>query len=194
MQCNQEGRRNLVAETFNVHLEPGGQALRVNADENVLAAALAAGIPLPHSCRAGRCASCKARLLSGEIAYPGDVLPPGIVASEAARGEVLLCQARPRSDLRVATRATPGAATAVDGVVVGNAVAISTGGHRLTLTLLGSPMAGLRPGRFIDVETASGERERVPVVAMNGANVDVEILELAPQSLVRARGPFDAPR
>ena len=48
------------------------------AGENVLAAALAAGIPLPHSCRAGRCATCKARVLSGEIAYPDDKLPPAI--------------------------------------------------------------------------------------------------------------------
>ena len=79
----------------------------MSAGENVLAAALAAGIPLPHSCRAGRCATCKARLLSGEIAYPDDKLPPGIVASEAARGEVLLCQARPRSDLSIESRRVP---------------------------------------------------------------------------------------
>jgi ferredoxin len=165
----------------------------VAAGENILGAALAAGLPQPHSCRAGRCASCKAKLLSGEIAYPGDVLPPGIVASEAARGEVLLCQARPRSDLRIATRAA-GTSTAVSGILVGNAVPISTGGQRVALTLLGTPMPGLRPGRFIDVEDAHGQRERVPVVAVNGASVDVEVLELAPPSLVRARGPFDSPR
>jgi hypothetical protein len=159
-----------------------------------LAAALAAGIPLPHSCRAGRCASCKAKLLAGEIAYPDGVLPPGIVAAEAARGEVLLCQARPRTDLRIATRPVGGTTAAVSGIFVGNSVPISTGGRRITLTLLGAPMAGLQPGRFIDVETADGERERVPVVSVSGQLVDVEVLELAPHSLVRARGPFDSPR
>lgn len=164
----------------------------MSARENVLAVALAAGLPLPHSCRGGRCASCKAKLLEGEISYPGDVLPPGIVAAEAARGEVLLCQARPRSNLRIATRVL--LAQPVTGIVVEHAVALSAGGQRVTLKFLGAAMAGLRPGRFIDVETASGERERVPVVATTESTADVEVLELSAQSLVRVRGPFDTPR
>jgi len=166
----------------------------VAAGENILAAALAAGLPLPHSCRAGRCASCKAKLITGEIVYPGDSLPPGIVASEAARGEVLLCQARPRSDLRIATRSAPGAPSPVSGVLVERATPLSTGGQRVTLKFLGTPVPGLRPGQFIDVEMADGTRERVPVVAVSEQGADVEVLELAPQALVRARGPFDAPR
>jgi len=166
----------------------------VAADENVLGAALSAGIPLPHSCRAGRCASCKAKLLDGEIAYPGGVLPPGIVASEAARGEVLLCQARPRSDLRVATRAQPATPAHTWGVVAGEASLLGAGGQRVTLRFLGSPSPGIRPGRFIDVETADGGRERVPVVAVTNTGADVELLELVPADLVRARGPFDTPR
>jgi CDP-4-dehydro-6-deoxyglucose reductase len=165
----------------------------VSAGENVLAAALAAGIPLPHSCRAGRCATCKARLLSGEIAYPDDELPPGIVASEAARGEVLLCQARPRSDLRVQARQPGGTQPAV-GVEVEATAPLSTGGHRVTLRYLGMAFLRLRPGQFIDVENSAGERERVPVVAVGEGGMDVEVLELEPQSLVRARGPFDSLR
>jgi ferredoxin len=166
--------------------------LRVAAGENVLAAALSAGIPLPHSCRAGRCASCKARLVSGRIAYPDDQLPPGIVAAEAARGEVLLCQAQPRSDLEIAARSA-GASHTASGVVVEQVAPISTGGQRVTLRFLGTAPA-TRPGQFIDVETAAGDRERVPVVAASGERADVEVLELAADALVRARGPFDAPR
>lgn len=162
------------------------------AGENVLAAALAAGIPLPHSCRAGRCASCKARLVAGRIAYPDDKLPPGIVAAEAARGEVLLCQAQPRSDLEIAARTTD-APRSASGVLVEGVAPISTGGQRVTLRFLGPPPT-TRPGQFIDVETAAGDRERVPVVAVNGERADVELLELAADALVRARGPFDAPR
>jgi len=165
----------------------------VGADENVLAAALAAGLPLPHSCRAGRCASCKAKLLAGEIEYPGGSLPPGIVKAEAARGEVLLCQARPRSDLQIATRSSPGVQPA-SGIFTQRTSALATGGQRVTVKFLGAPLAGLRPGRFIDVEAASGERERVPVVAVAEDTADVELLELDAYSLVRARGPFDSPR
>jgi CDP-4-dehydro-6-deoxyglucose reductase len=176
-----------------VNLEPGGHELLVSAGENVLAAALAAGIPLPHSCRAGRCASCKARLVSGEIAYPHDKLPPGIVAAEAARGEVLLCQAGPRSDLRIEIRAA-GAARGASGIAVEEVAPLAIGGRRLRLRLLGESPLRARPGQFVDVETPAGDRERVAVVAVQGVFLDVEVHELDPATLVRARGPFDAPR
>ena len=179
--------------SFVVRIEPGGHELHVGAAENILTVALAAGLPLPHSCRGGRCASCKATLMSGQISYPGGQLPPGIVAAEAARGEVLLCQAQPRSDLRIATR-TAQLEQPVSGIVVERAAALSTGGQRITLKFLGALLPGLRPGRFVDVETAGGERERVPVVAVTENSADVEVLELEPQSLVRARGPFNSPR
>jgi len=165
----------------------------VSAGENVLAAALAAGIRLPYSCRAGRCATCKARLLSGEIAYPDDQLPPGIVASEAARGDVLLCQARPRSDLRLQSRQFNVVQPTV-GIEVERAAPLSTGGLRVTLRFLGTALPTLRPGQYLDVENAAGERERVPVVAVTERGADVEVLELEARSLVRARGPFDSLR
>lgn len=69
----------------------------------MLEAALAAGLNLPHSCKSGHCASCRARLLSGEIRYPNG-RPLGITAAEERQGEVLLCQARPVTDLRVEAR------------------------------------------------------------------------------------------
>jgi ferredoxin len=177
-----------------VHIDPAGRDLRVSAAENILGAALAAGLPLPHSCRAGRCASCKARILSGEVAYPDDRLPPGIVASEAARGEVLLCQAQPRSNLRIETRSATRTLNPACGVVVQRVEPLSLGGVRVTLQMLGATPLGVRPSKFVDVETAAGEHERVPVVAANGGIIDVEILELPPEHIVRARGPFDAPR
>ena len=165
----------------------------MSAGENVLAAALAAGIRLPYSCRAGRCATCKARLLSGEIAYPDDQLPPGIVASEAARGDVLLCQARPRSDLRLQSRQFNAVQPTV-GIEVERAAPLSTGGLRVTLRFLGTALPTLRPGQYLDVENAAGDRERVPVVAVTERGADVEVLELEARSLVRAHGPFDSLR
>ena len=70
--------------------------------ENVLTAALAAGIPLPYSCRAGRCASCKAKLLSGTIDYP-DGLTGGLRRSTDALRAVL---ERTRGDVTTTIVAT----------------------------------------------------------------------------------------
>lgn len=90
--------------TFSVRLEPLGRTIAADATRPVLEAALAAGINLPHSCKAGQCSSCRAELRSGEIAYPDGRRPPGLGAAEAAAGRVLLCQARARSDLVLVTR------------------------------------------------------------------------------------------
>ena len=90
-------------QEHSVRIEPHGRTLRVAGAEPVLQAALAAGLNLPHSCKSGHCGSCRARLIAGEIHYP-DGRPLGIAAEEAARGLILLCQARPRSDLTVEAR------------------------------------------------------------------------------------------
>jgi len=90
-------------DEHSVRIEPHGRTLKVAPGEPVLQAALAAGLNLPHSCKSGHCSSCRARLLAGEIYYPNG-RPPGITAEEAGSGQLLLCQARPRSDLVVEAR------------------------------------------------------------------------------------------
>jgi CDP-4-dehydro-6-deoxyglucose reductase len=99
----------MIATEYSVRIEPHGRTLRVGADRPVLEAALAAGLNLPHSCRSGHCASCRARLVSGEIHYPNG-RTAGLTAQEAQEGYILLCQARPRSDLRVEARLIANAA------------------------------------------------------------------------------------
>lgn len=173
------------------------------AGENVLAVALAAGIPLPHSCRQGRCASCRARLLSGEIAYPGGALPPGLSAGEAAAGAVLLCQASPRSPLHIETRLIRSAAQKTTGVILA-IEPLAFDALRLRLRLGGSLAA--RPGQFVDALNAAGAASRLPLIAQRGDEIELEAASdgsafrdwLAGESRVGSvltlRGPFDAPR
>lgn len=74
----------------------GAEATFDMADDGatVLAAAREAGVDLPSSCEAGVCASCRARLLAGEVELMSDfALDP----DERAAGYVLACQALPRS-------------------------------------------------------------------------------------------------
>jgi ferredoxin len=64
----------------------------------VLEAAEAAGIKIPFSCREGMCATCKSRLLSGQVdmQHKGGIRP-----KEIAAGKILVCCSRPLSDLVV---------------------------------------------------------------------------------------------
>jgi CDP-4-dehydro-6-deoxyglucose reductase, E3 len=86
-----------------VGILPSGRSCEAHAGESVLAAALRAGMSLPHSCRGGRCGSCRARLVRGRIEYRrGD--PLGLSAAEVSDGWILLCQATALTDLVVETR------------------------------------------------------------------------------------------
>jgi CDP-4-dehydro-6-deoxyglucose reductase, E3 len=92
-----------MSDSFEVRITPHGRVVRVKAEQSILDAALDAGLNLPHSCKSGHCSSCRARLLSGNIRYPHGT-PLGLTAEEARTGLVLLCQARPLTDLSVAVR------------------------------------------------------------------------------------------
>lgn len=88
---------------MHVRIEPHGRDITVQPGQSVLDAALSAGLNLPHSCKSGHCGSCRARLLRGRIEYPRG-RPLGLSDSEAAAGQVLLCQVRACSDLVVEVR------------------------------------------------------------------------------------------
>ena len=185
-----------------MRIDPGGHEIRVAADENVLGAALAAGIRLPHSCRAGRCASCKSKLVAGRVEYPSGP-PPGITADEIARGDVLLCQAQPRSDLVVAARRI-----ALDQPEsAGEIVAIEPlplGALRVRLRLSGALAA--RPGQYVNVTNDSGDVERLAVIGARTGEIDLEAgddgsalrawlgAQATPGSSLRLTGPFNSPR
>ena len=93
----------MAASEYKVLVEPHGRQITVASDRPILEAALTAGLNLPHSCKSGHCSSCRVRLRAGEIEYPNGV-PLGLTAQEAQAGNILLCQARARSDLIVEAR------------------------------------------------------------------------------------------
>ena len=76
-----EGRSRLV--TFDA------------AAGNILDSARAAGLPAPYACKAGVCATCRAKLVRGKV---GMAINYGLSEAEVAAGYVLTCQAIPESD------------------------------------------------------------------------------------------------
>ncbi|WP_028695225.1 iron-sulfur-binding ferredoxin reductase [Pseudomonas cremoricolorata] len=80
-------------------LRVGARHWSVAADSNLLDALLAAGIAVPHSCRAGSCHACLVRCLHGQ---PADARPEALDAAQRAEGWRLACQCRVLDDLHVA--------------------------------------------------------------------------------------------
>lgn len=94
--------------SFRVRLAPSGREFTVAAGETVLEAARAQGLALPYSCLGGRCGSCKATVIDGEVRHHQP--PMALSGEEQAHHQVLLCQAEPLTDLVVAAREVPSVA------------------------------------------------------------------------------------
>lgn len=86
--------------SFRVELSPSGANFDVPEGESILNAALDSGHQLAYSCRRGTCATCKCKIVSGEVDY-GQYIEAMLPESEKAKGYALLCQAKPLSDVTV---------------------------------------------------------------------------------------------
>jgi len=79
-----------------VTLEGRRRTLAFDADKgSILENARAAGLPAPFACKAGVCATCRAKLISGKVAMKVNY---GLSKREVAQGYVLTCQAVPLTD------------------------------------------------------------------------------------------------
>lgn len=73
--------------TREVGFQPG--------DESILAAASRAGMDVPFSCKSGVCATCRARLLQGQVRMDRNF---ALEKDDLAAGFILTCQAHPLTD------------------------------------------------------------------------------------------------
>jgi len=64
-------------------------------DESILAAATRAGLDVPYSCRSGVCATCRAKLLQGQVRMDRTF---ALEPADIAAGFVLTCQAHPLTE------------------------------------------------------------------------------------------------
>lgn len=83
------------AVTMAITLDGKSHTLHMGQDEHVLDVALAAGLDLPYSCKAGVCCTCRAKVTHGTVHMDKNFT---LEAWEVAKGFVLTCQARPTTD------------------------------------------------------------------------------------------------
>ncbi len=109
-------------KTFTATINSGQDVVDVAAGDNLLNAALNAGIAWPHNCRVGSCGTCRCRLRSGTI-KPLNDFSYVLDDAELDAGMILACQSRLKSDIELEIDLEPNAinlpkADTVNGVIV----------------------------------------------------------------------------
>ncbi len=176
-QCGGRAWLPGIGVSRSVRLQGSGKEFAVMAGETILEAARRCGLALPYSCLAGVCGSCKATLIEGECDYPRNP-PSALNSSERARGQILLCQAVPRSDLIIAAREI---ASLADMPLRRLSLRLEHKNrltHDAMLLVLKSPAGDhLRrlPGQYLDVLLADGKRRAFSIANAPHANTTIEL-------------------
>jgi ferredoxin len=91
-----------MSKTYSVEIHHQGKTytIQVPEDRTLLESAHYADIDLPSSCNAGVCTTCAAQILEGTVDQSDGM---GLSPQLQNQGYVLLCVARPRSDLKIET-------------------------------------------------------------------------------------------
>jgi toluene monooxygenase electron transfer component len=93
---------------ITIESNSGGFEFVCDAHERILHAGLRQGLSLPYECAAGTCGTCRGRIVAGAAHVEWDDAP-GFAKLKRAKGDILMCQARPTADctLRVPARLGP---------------------------------------------------------------------------------------
>ena len=98
VQKHHERAKKHQGKMFNVTVIADGRSVKfeLSADgENILDAALDAGVDLPFACKGGVCATCKCKLVDGDVEMD---INHALESKEIEQGTILSCQAHPTSD------------------------------------------------------------------------------------------------
>ncbi len=153
-----------------------GRKFAATQGESLFDAALSAGIMLPHSCKTGRCSTCKSKVLLGETTALQT--ETGLTDSEKAEGWILSCVRSAQTDVTLEVedlgnvdlppiKTLPCRISSIDR--------LATDVIRVTLRL--PPTADFRsiPGQYIDVIGPGGVRRSYSLANANTADKTLEL-------------------
>lgn len=91
-----------MSKTYTVEINHQGtiHTLQVPENETILSVAHSSGLDLPTSCGAGVCTTCAGQLSEGTVDQTDGM---GVSPDLQKQGYVLLCVAKPLSDLKLVT-------------------------------------------------------------------------------------------
>jgi CDP-4-dehydro-6-deoxyglucose reductase len=144
--------------------------------ESVLDAALAKGIVLEHSCRTGRCGSCKARATRGETAVLRD--PVGLMPQDADRGWVLTCAYEAVSDVHLDIEdlgALVGIQTRVSPARIAAIEPLAEDVVRVELRLPPRSPFRFLAGQYLDVTSPAGVKRSYSIASASATPDKVEL-------------------
>lgn len=194
-----------------MYLDGRPEPFAVADDETILQAGLRHRLTLPHGCQSGSCASCRARLVDGTVSYPFE--PPGLSAAEVQAGYILMCLARPASDLRIGLDQPVDAQSLRPQQLPCRVQARRWLSHDvlgLTLKLPrrnpGDPAFRHLPGQYVDLLLDDGRRRSFSIANVeNGETLDLHIRvtpegrfanwaahEMPERAILRFEGPLGA--
>jgi len=103
-----------------VTLNSNQYKFEVEPEQNILDAALKAGVPFPHDCRVGSCGTCACKLTSGKIKPTAD-FSYVLDGEQLKDGMILACQSRAKTpvaiDVSIDSDAKSSATKSYEGVV-----------------------------------------------------------------------------
>lgn len=160
--------------TFTVTISSSGHQFQAEDNETILDAAIRQNVGLPYGCRNGRCGSCAADLLTGEVSYYGS--PPAL--EEAGEGKCLPCQGFAASDLTLAVREAESTADIEIKLLPVRVHAVDHLSHdvvRLKLKLPDGQRLQFQAGQYLDFLLADGRKRAFSIA---NAPHDDEFIEL----------------
>jgi CDP-4-dehydro-6-deoxyglucose reductase, E3 len=164
---------------FEVVLQPSGSRFTVPEGTSILKAGHDSNIPLPYSCRAGACRTCRGRILEGEVDF-GHVHPTYLPVEEREHGYALLCQAQPLSNLVVEVQELDIMGSIRSRICPGRVMEMRRVTPDVMIIRIKLPMnedVQFLSGQFVEFVLASGERRAYSIASAPsiGGVVNIEL-------------------